>query len=149
MSDLSGREKATADALSAAPSASRGILDPVAVLRALQDWIKAQGTEFANQYYAPSEREASDAIDAVLSRLAEAERERAEWKRVAHVEADGLRCAFKDRADAAEAQVRRLTEALPTAFCDAYLARSAQDAIDAGFKRLGLAGEPQKEVERG
>jgi hypothetical protein len=41
--------------------------DPVATLRALQDWIKAQGTEFANQYYAPSEREASDAIDAVLS----------------------------------------------------------------------------------
>jgi hypothetical protein len=67
MSDLSGREKATADALSAAPSASRGILDPVEVLRALQDWIKAQGTEFANQYYAPSEREASEAIDAVLS----------------------------------------------------------------------------------
>lgn len=50
----------------------------------------------------------ADDIRAALEEIRRVTAERDEWKRLAHVEAKGVRCAFEERAEAAEA---KLTEA--------------------------------------
>lgn len=54
----------------------------------------------------------ADDIRAALEEIRRVTAERDEWKRIAHVEAKGLRCAFRERAEKAEAKLAELESEL-------------------------------------
>ena len=90
---------------------------------ALMDWsdeTEARLEEQAKQADLCDAPEESADIRAALEEIRRVTAERDEWKRLAHVEAKGVRCAFEERAEAAEVEVERLRESASRHVCESH-----------------------------